>query len=242
METRQGYLLDALRGIQTFLDANAGVLGTIPQSGARLKLDTQVADLTAHARTQSGSHVAAQSATQTQTAARQKLLKKHMEPVARIAAAELPPTPELKPLQMPKRKKPSADVLHAAAMGMADEAEKYTAVFTGAGLPDDFVAQLRTAADALLPPLDARRQSRGVRKGATAGLKAQETSARKTVRVLDVLVRNALDGDEVLLARWDTVKRVVAKPGPAIGAVSAPPSAAPTVTPAVPAVPMSAAA
>lgn len=143
---------------------------------------------------------------------------------------------------MPKRKKPTIDVLHAAAMGMADEAEKYSAVFTGAGLPDDFVAQLRTAADALLPPLDVRRQSRGVRKGATAGLKAQEFSARKTVRVLDVLVRNALDGNPALLARWDTVKRPVSKPGPASGAASAPSPAAPPATPAANSAPTSAAA
>jgi len=179
METRQGICWTRSAASKHFLDAHTDVLGTIPKSGARVKLDTQVADLTAHARTQSGSHLAAQGATQTQTVARQKLLKKHMEPIARIAAAELPPTPELKPLQMPKRKGPTTDVLHATAMGMADEAEKHSAIFTGAGLADDFVAQLRSAADALLPPLDARTQSRGVRKGATAGLKAQEVSARK---------------------------------------------------------------
>jgi hypothetical protein len=214
MQTRQGNTLQALRGVQAFLDAHAETLTTVAACGARKTLDTQIEEVSAHVMAQSGSHLASQGATQKQYALRQALLADHMAPIARIAAADLPLTPELHPLKMPKGR-PSTEKLGAAAKGMADAAEPYAGVFVSAGLPQDFTKQLRAAADAMLVPIDARTQSRGSRQGATKGLKNAMLMASKTVRVLDAFVRRALKDDPALLASWDAVRRPPSKTGKA---------------------------
>ena len=104
MQTSQGYSIDSLRRIQAFLDAHADVLGGVVTSGARKQLDASVAALTSHVTTQSGSHLQAKGATQTQYTLRQLVWRQHMQPIAHIAAARLPMTPELKPLMMPAKR------------------------------------------------------------------------------------------------------------------------------------------
>ena len=247
MQITQGNNLQSLRGVQAFLDAHSDTLASVANSGARKKLDLQVEALSAHVLAQSGSDLAAQGATQKQYALRQTLIRNHMAPIARIAAADLPETPELVPLRMPKGNV-STEKLYAAAKGMADTAEKHAAVFTDAGLAADFLVKLRTAADAILVPVDARMQSRSTRQAATNGLTTAARSARKTVRVLDALVRVALEGNPSLLAGWDAVRRPAAKPGVATGSVTPVPEPTPAApitpgtaaTPAAPAAPAAA--
>ena len=245
MQLAQGNTLQSLRGVQTFLDVHSDTLSAVAGSGARKKLDRQVEALSAHVVAQSGSNLAAKGATQKQYALRQVLQRKHMAPIARIAAADLPRTPELLPLRMPKSIA-STESLFAAARGMADTAEQHAAVFTDAELPQDFLVTLRAAADAILVPVDARLQSRSRRQAATNGLTTAARSARKTVRVLDALVRIALENSPSLLAGWNAVRRPSSKPGKATGSVT--PAPEPTqatritpgiaATPAVPAAPL----
>jgi alkanesulfonate monooxygenase SsuD/methylene tetrahydromethanopterin reductase-like flavin-dependent oxidoreductase (luciferase family) len=64
-----------------------------------------------------------------------------MAPVARIARADLPNTPEFRPLRMP-RGRITPEKLAAAGSGMAQAAARYTDTFVAAGLSPDFVAQL----------------------------------------------------------------------------------------------------
>ena len=237
MQIWQGNLITALRGIQEFLDKHADVLGTIPKSGARQTLDAQVAEMSAHSVTQDDSHVAAKNATRTQNALRQTVLRDHMAPVARVAAAALPPGPEIAALTLPKRRL-STQQLYAAASAMANVAEPHAEIFTGRGLPDDFLAQLRSAANDLLVPVDSRTQNRIVRKGATASMKVQASNARKNVRILDALVQKQIKNDANLLTQWLGVRRPNAKTAkagvaaPATPAASAPVIPAPT-TPAI---------
>jgi hypothetical protein len=235
MQISQGNTLAALRGVQAFLDAHSDVLSAAATSGARKKLDALVETLSDHATIQTGSILASKGATQKQYALRKALLEDHMAPIARIAAADLPQTPELTPLKMP-RGRPSTETLHSAATGMAEAAQPYVAVFTAAGLPADFITQLVAAADAMLVPIDTRTQNRGKRNGATKGLKETVRSALKTVRVLDSFVRPVIKDDPALLATWDSVRRPPAKAGRAAGTTTAP---TPPATPSAPAVPAS---
>jgi hypothetical protein len=154
-----------------------------------------------------------------------------MRPIARIAAAELDSEPGLEVFRMP-RGTPTAAVLHATAMGMAEAAEPHASIFIDAGLPTDFLTSFRAAADAMLGSLGSRRQQQGSRCGATTGLKETIRSARKIVDVLDAFVSVALKDDAALLANWKSVKRPPAKPGKAAGTVVA--SAQPQVQDHVP--------
>lgn len=212
MRTGQGSILQSLRAVQAFIDANGVRLGGVVTTGARKKLDEAITQLGLHAATQTGSFLEAKGSTQRQRTLRRVLMRDHMAPIARIAAAELPASPEVKPLRMPKGR-PTPEQLAAAAQGMADAAAKHTEAFTAAGLPDDFVQRLTTAADAMLDALGDRMQSRGHRSGATKGLKLKLSHGRKVVGILDAFVKSALKDDPALLAEWNVVKRVQLLPG-----------------------------
>lgn len=225
MRTLQGNTLQSLRAVRAFLDANAAALPTVVGSGARRRLDDLVTALDGHASAQSESALGALSATQKHRALRAALLRDHMAPIAKVAASELPASPELEPLRMP-RGAPSAERLKALAAGMAAASEPHAAVFTAAGLPDDFIAQLNAAADAMLATVGERRQSRAQQVRATNGLKSLLSAGRRVVHVIDAMAKSALRDDPVLLAAWNRVKRVELVGGggqPATSPPSAPP-------------------
>jgi hypothetical protein len=159
-------VLQSLRAVQAFLEVNADKLSTVAATGARKRLDDVITDLATHASDQTGSYLASQGATQKQRALRRVLLRDHMAPIARIAKADLPLTPEIEPLRMPAGR-PTAERLSALASGMAKAASPHADVFVDAGLPQDFIARLTTAAENMLGALSDRMQSRGKRGGAT---------------------------------------------------------------------------
>jgi hypothetical protein len=207
MQTLQGSVMESLRAVQTFLNDNADKLAEIAKTGARQKLDDAIAELATHASDQTGSNLAAQGNTQKKRILQRALLRDHMAPIARIARADLPPTPEVEPLKMPKGR-PTAERLAALADGMAKAASRFTDVFVSAGLPSDFIAQLNAATTAFVSAVNERTQNRGKRGGATKGLKQKLGAARKVVHVLDAFVQTALKDDSALLANWNMVKRV----------------------------------
>ena len=229
MRTSQGNTLQSLRSVQAFLRTNAAVLPTVATAGARQQLDDIVASLDGHAIVQSGSTLTARSATQRHTALRDVLLRDHMKPIAMIAAASLPKTPELEPLQMPKGR-PTPERLRALAHGMANAAQPYEQVFINAGLPQDFLAQLIASADATTDTIGARQQNRVQVGSATRGLSVQLSNGRKIVHVLDAFVKSALKDDPSLLAGWNQAKRVGKTNGPRaqVSTTPAPPAHAAT--------------
>jgi hypothetical protein len=228
VQTLQGSTLQSLVAVQNFLDAHQDTLGSAQISGSRKKLDDLVAQLTNHAAVQQGSTFAVLGATQTHRSLRAALVRDHMRPIARIAKAELPSTPAVEPLKMP-RGQLSVRRLAAVAQGMAQAAAPFTDVFTGAGMPADFIAQLTAASDAVVASVGARMQTKGTLGGATQGLKTMLSRGRRIVHVLDAFVTTALQDDPVTLASWNIVKRVqlTARPG-----TVAPATPASTPTPA----------
>jgi hypothetical protein len=207
MQTTQGNLLQSLRSVKEFLNENAARLGDVVTSGARVKLDQTIAALESHVAEQVGSVLAARGATERRRVLMTELVRDHMAPIARIAQADLPHIPEIEAFRLP-RNNLSTERLAAAAHGMAQQAAPYADHFVKAGLPLDFIERLTAAADAMVQAVNDRAQSRGRRSGATKGLKATLTTARKLVQVMDAMVTSKLAGDPALLASWKQVKRV----------------------------------
>jgi hypothetical protein len=207
MYTEQGNIMLSLQVVHEFLERNPDTLADVLQTGAWQRLGEIIASVTDHASHQVGSTLAARGATQAQRALRTVLLRQHMAPIVRIAKVDLPKTPELKPLRMP-RGRPTIERLAAAASGMAEAAAPHAAVFLRAGLPEDFLAQLTQAADALVGSLNERLQRRGETTAATEGLKVKLSEGRKIVHVLDAFVTTALRDDPARLASWGLVMRV----------------------------------
>jgi hypothetical protein len=233
MNKRQANVLQSLRGTQTFLDTNADALPSVVHRGAKTKLDTAITRLTTHAANQAGDHLVGMGLTRTKASRSRTLIADHMQPIARIARAELPDAPELAPLRMP-RGELSVARLVAHAEGMAQAAEPFAATFIEWGLAPDFIAKLREAASELLATIDNRTVTRGNRRGATIGIEEQLRAARSAVSVLDAFVRSALRDNPALLQHWISASRVGRMPGrkassddtPSIGGVIAAQSSA----------------
>jgi hypothetical protein len=238
MDTIQGRTLESLRTVRTFLNTHADRFPGIVDSGASKKLDALVVDLENHVSVQSGSTLESKGATEKHASQREALLRDHMAPIAKIAISELPDTPELKSLRMP-RNNLSIERLRATALGMAQAAAPFADVFVKAGLPPDFIPQLVAAANATVETIGKRKLSRVAVGGATKGLKTTLSSARKTVHALDALVKSALKDDASLLAAWNVAKRVEKVSGaPSVltQATSAPTQVAAPVASSTPAV------
>jgi len=240
MRTEQGSTLLSLRNSHGFLTTNADLVPSVVKTGAYKQLTNLIVDVDTHAADQRGNELAAQSATRRQRNLREILMKDHMAPIARIARANLPVSDETEPLKMPKGNISTARLV-GFADGMANAAARYTAVFVEAGLPEDFVAQLKAASAAMLNAISDRAQNRGSRGGATKGLKVKLGHGRRLVRVLDAFVKTALKDDPAMLANWAIVQRVQLLPGrqaPSKTPVTAAPPAS-TELPSVPALPAS---
>jgi len=207
MRTTEANQLHTLRAVQAFLDRHRPALPGIATGGARRRLDATLAALEQHVADQAGSELGARGHTQRYRALRRRLIRAHLAPIALIARAAEPPVPSLEPFRLP-RGKPTAHILAAMAYGMAEAAVPHAETFTAAGLPADFIAQLRSAADAMLEAITAREQQRARRRGATEGLRTKLASARRVVRVLDAFVQAACEGDDALLAGWESAMHV----------------------------------
>jgi hypothetical protein len=92
MQTSQGNMLQALRGVRDFLDTHADKLGTIVTSGTRQELQLAIVELEEDASVQDGSTRASRGATADSRSRRTILVRDHMTPIARIARADLPHT------------------------------------------------------------------------------------------------------------------------------------------------------
>ena len=207
MQTVQSRTGETLRNADAFLEQNASTFPNIANSGARKKLRTALAGVSAHAEGQAGHGLLAKGTTQKYFALRAALLRDHMSPIAGIATAELPNTPEIAPLRMPKGRT-SAEKVFLAAKAMSTAAQPFSQVFIDAGLAPDFLVQLDAAADAMLALVDLRAQTQGRRTGATKGMTDHLRQGRKAIGALDRMLTSALKDDPALLANWKTLKRV----------------------------------
>ena len=219
MHSRQAFVLSTLRAIQTFLDTNKEALAPINDSGSRKTLDSLVQQFTAQAVAQSAGRVTSRGATSLQASLRDSLRNFHMKPIAEIARARLADVPEMKSFVLPGANTSSIRLV-AMAGGMAEAAAKHSAVFVDRGLPEDFIVQLESAADALSRSLDTRAESHGRSVGATNALSALAKQGLACIRELNALVAPKLARDARLLGEWRTAKRVRRKSGPSNGTVT----------------------
>jgi hypothetical protein len=207
MQKRQANAVRSIRAVRDFLDSHSAKFPHIATTGARKKLDDAIVELSGHVKDQSGSTLQARGETENTRTLRAELVRHHMRPISRIALGELPNTPQVAPLRV-QRTNVGVEKLVAAAHGMARAAEPYTGIFTAAGLPLDFIEQLRVAADALLASVDRRSENYVKATTATDALGTKIGKARTTVKILDAFVRKALTSEPELLAGWDRIKRV----------------------------------
>ena len=223
MNTSQTYLLASLRTSDGFLNDYAARFAGTLKPALRARFTSVMADLSAIITDQQSLTRAVMGSARDREATRIALGRDHMAPIARVARLELANTPAIAQFTLPTGKL-STEKLAAAANGMAKAAVPYTDIFIAAALPDDFVAQLTAATDAMLASSTQRAANASRRTGVTSGLGAKLKEARVIVRAVDAIVRSVLKDDPILLATWESASRVqqsrpsVAAPAPVAAA------------------------
>ena len=207
MEITQGRMLDSLRSVKSFLELNADKLSGVINSGIQAELLQTISELEAYSDQQTLGAAEAKNASKVAKSLRYTLIHDHMAVVSRIARTKLPNTPEFGNLKMP-RGNPSSTRLTEAAYEMANSALANASVFVMAGLPEDFVARLKAAADAVAEERLQRSLARAKRVVATRALASKLSASRKLVHVLDAMVKTAIRSDPTLLPGWNQVKHV----------------------------------
>ena len=149
MQSTHAAALNTLTRVQRFLDDHGTTLGSINQSGYRAILDDVVTMLSAHAVTQTTSKRMSAAIVAKERVLRNALKLNHMRPIAAVAAAQLRQVPEFLALKMPANAPSTSRALSAWAGAMNSAAATSPKTFVDAGLPQDFLVQLKSAADAL---------------------------------------------------------------------------------------------
>jgi hypothetical protein len=96
---------------------------------------------------------------------------------------------------------------------MGDAAAIHKDTLIERGLPADFLDQFQTALANLEVSVSDREKSRTRRMGATKALAFEEQEGRSVLKVLDTLVRRALQGNEALLGTWAGARAIHRRPG-----------------------------
>lgn len=237
MRTRQDGVLAALQRAKPFVDDNYNLLSsTVDFTGARKRLDDIVVSFAAYAVDQNANERRVRGEVLKQRQLRDKLRTDQMQPIAEIARRNLRTVPEFKALQMPRQTSTGPAFL-ASVKGMADAAAIHKATLIERGLPADFLDQFQTALTKLEVSMSDRQKSRTQQMGATRALIAEEREGRSLLKVLDALVRRALQGNEALLGTWEAARAIRQPRGGTTTAASAVPSASGVSTSNTPADP-----
>jgi len=202
-----------------FLNTHPEVVGAVAHSTTRQLLDASIESIQQAAADQAGCTVRHRAATRTRRALLRAVLVEHMRPISRIARQELGEVRDSAVFWMPSRKACCVvDEVCAAAMRMAGAAEAFEAAFIDAGLPLDFIEQLRRAAKAAATAHVDQGVERADGMRATARIADSIRVGVEAVRVLDVLLAPGMGPSE--LATWRGVIRLAPpiRPAPPIAA------------------------
>lgn len=232
MQTAQGNTLDSLRNVKAFMEQHTDKLGDVIRTGIQAELLQTISELEEFSEQQTAGAATAKNALKVKRALRHALIHDYMTVVSRIGRAKLPDVPQFENLKMPRGTLSSAR-LTEAAYEMANSALENEGIFVAAGLPADFVARMKAAADAVTEARLQRSIAKAKRTVATQALSTKLSSSRRLVYVLDAMVKSAIGNDPILLSGWKQVMHVPKVPGGG-RASDSPDSPAPS-TPAAPA-------
>jgi hypothetical protein len=231
MNSRQRYQYQSLRSSQLFLDAHVAEVGVLNGTEPRKQLDKSLEELDSKV-TEQGTRTRDKLGERfNQRALERVLRKKHLDPIAKFARAELVDVPNFKALT-PETAKFDGVRLVQVARAVAGAAEPLTAQFVGGHFPEDFVDQLLAAANAVKKSIDTRTEQHLKKVNATKAIREAIASGRSAVARLDARVTRLIAGNAPLLEEWRVAKRVVAKPGPVRTTANGTPVTAPAAVPA----------
>jgi hypothetical protein len=201
-----------MEGADRFLTENvARFTDAVDLTVARQRLDEAIVSFTTHALDQDANNRSAKGETEKQRQLRLKLRNDQMAPIAEIARHNLRAVPEFKALQLPPRSFTGGAFI-ASATAMLNAATIHKAPLMERGLPAQFLDEFQASLATFERSVSDRKKNRTQRQGATKGLAVAEQQGRSALKVLDALVRRALDGNDALLKTWAGARKIRRRP------------------------------
>jgi hypothetical protein len=208
MQITEKKVILACERVQDFLTRNAPPNPPARYAECRAELDELVPRLFARVSEQESGLRETHDDTVRQKKACGVLRRDHLAPISKFAKAALPRDPEIqKSLRMPKANLTTAQLL-ATAAGMRTTAAKYESRFLEVGLPQDFLAKLDAAIEAIRQTVLSRAQNAGRHIAAKAGLVVEVKRARACLKMLDAMVLYAFRAQPDVIAAWKANKRI----------------------------------
>ena len=206
MEGRYTKALAGMRLVPQFIEANKQVVGSVSEGGGTDDFDRAEARLAALEAEHEQRRLdrAAEAANERRLARR--LRWTHLWPLVKIARAKIPALTQLTAMTLPPYALP-IDEFVAGAEQIAKAVEPYASLMVAAGMPKEFVAELRTDIAELRATVDAKRNHHDVRVGTTRGIHDEFTDARRELNVLDGLIRARLGERDPRGTEWAQVVR-----------------------------------
>ena len=217
---------------ETEIKSDVAELTTLTQ-----ELDDALGQLTTDAAAQEA--IAKQSRVQTTEIEqlRQTLRDKHLKPIVRMSRTMQLQINGTDITFVVPGSKMDTERLAAHSDAMVNALRVVGPQFTARGFASNFVEQLSTTTKSLRDAIDQRAQQVSQRIGMTAAMLAHETRVIRIVRVIDPIVRPAIQNSPDLLAAWDNLLALPRVKKSATSAVPAPTgstSTAGSTTPATP--------
>ena len=221
MEKEQKQRIEAYQRVQDFLAAHP-----LPPPGtygepAKL-LDEVIARLTSHSTDQAVGSRFRLADKEREITLRGVLREQHIRPIAKIANAVLKGSPGIdKATRMPKPQITTTRLL-ADARAFRAAGSLYEAVFVKNGRPADFLARFDAVAEELRQSFLGKARNVGKAVGAKEGMNDEIVRGRDAIEVLDAIVTTTFAGNNDVLAKWRSARRVRATAGGGGSSVSAP--------------------
>jgi hypothetical protein len=204
---KERQVIESYRRVLAFLEANPAP-EPATYAGQRDVLKDVIARITDHSSAQVFGTQLVRAEKKKQTALLQTLYEKHMRPIVAIGKAEMADTPGIQEaLRIPHFKVGVLKTL-AAAGALRDAAALYQPAFVRNGRPEDFIAQLTAAMEAVEKTTSVHAVNVGTRVGARAGIRKELRRGRGALAVLDSIVKATFVGNDVVLAKWRIAKRI----------------------------------
>ena len=144
----------------------------------------------------------------------------HLKPIMKIAHANRREVPGImKGLHLPARRLPITKLI-AESHAIREIATSHKALMVSMGRPGYFIERLDAAIEHLHQCVRDRERAKSMHVGATAALEDLIRRARNMVEVFDCQMEIYLKEDAEALGAWQAMKKVHARPGPAIGIAS----------------------
>lgn len=195
-------------------------------------LDDVVTSLTDHSANQVVGLRLGRAEVPRQRELRRVLREEHLAPIAQIARTTLAEAPGIeKALRMPPYNLASMKLV-AEAIAMRNAVEPYEKQFVEAGRPEGFLGQVDAAIEALRQSVLGKARHLGRQVGAGAGLQKDIRRGRRSVELMDAIVKAAFRGNQDVLAEWRVARRIRALPGaaqPASSSVDGAPVSSPVL-------------